>query len=109
MQLVLEKNGSPTPGDMGSATELISLIGSSAVSYAMRHFPLLTRRCGANINKRIRNLHTSIRGPHHDFSSALEEYEPGADVTAEFPSAGLGNMEMWDLRLRQRGDIFWKR
>jgi hypothetical protein len=100
MQLVLAKNGSPTPGDMGSATELISLIGSPAVSYAMHLFPFLIRRCGANIDKRIRNLHISNRGLHHDFSSALEEYEPGADVTAEFPSAGLGDMEMRGLRLR---------
>lgn len=34
-------------------------------------------------------MHTSIRELHDDFSLALEEYEPGADVTAEFPSAGL--------------------
>ena len=47
------------------------------------------RRCGANIDKRIRNLHESIRELYDDFTSALEEYEPGADVMAEFPSAGL--------------------
>jgi hypothetical protein len=69
----------------------------------MHFFPFPIRRCGANIDKRIRNLHISIRGLHHDFSFALEEYEPGADVTAEFPSAGLGNMEMRGLRLRRRG------
>ena len=105
MQLVLARNGPPTPDNMGSATELISLIGSPAVSYAIYLFHFLIRRRGANIDKRIRNLHISIRGVHHDFSSALEDYEPGANVTAGFPSAGLGNMEIRGLRLRQPGDI----
>ena len=35
MQLVLTKNGPPTPGDMGFAMELISPIRSPAVSYAI--------------------------------------------------------------------------
>ena len=89
IQLVLAKNGPPTPDDIAAAEELICLIGSPAVSNAMHLFPFLMRRCGANIDKRIRNLHESIRELYDDFTSALEEYELGADVMAEFPSAGL--------------------
>jgi hypothetical protein len=48
-------------------------------------FPFLIRRCGANIDKRIRNLHTSIQ---LDFSLALKEYKLRDDITAEFPGAG---------------------
>ncbi|KAM6491131.1 hypothetical protein JOM56_013370 [Amanita muscaria] len=89
MQLVLAKNGPPTPDDVAAANEFISLIGSPAVSDAMDLFPFLLRRCGANINKRIRNLHTSIRDEEirNDFALALKAYEPEAGIT-EFPGAG---------------------
>lgn len=68
---------------------LIFPIGSPAVSNATHLFPFLIRRYRANIDKRICNLHISIRELHYDFSLALEEYEPGGDVTAGFPSADL--------------------
>lgn len=87
MQLVLAKNGPPTPDDVAAANEFISLIG--VVSNAVDLFPFLFRRCGANIDKRIRNLHTSIRDEElrKDFTLALKAYEPEADITAEFPGA----------------------
>ncbi|KIM42396.1 hypothetical protein M413DRAFT_444814 [Hebeloma cylindrosporum] len=98
MQLVLAKNGPPTPDDIAASTELISLIGSPAISDAMDLFPFLIRRCGANIDKRIRNVHTSIQGLQTDFLLALEEYVPET-VAAEFPSAA-------DLLAEHKGDAF---
>jgi hypothetical protein len=89
MQLVLAKNGPPTPEDVAAAKELISLIGNPAVTHALDIFPFLMDRCGANINKRIHNLHTSILdGQDNYFTSALEAYHPGTNITAEFPTAG---------------------
>jgi len=90
MHLVLAKNGPPTPQDMAAATDLIFLIGSSAVTHALDIFPFLMHRCGANINKRIHNLHTSILdGQDNYFTSALEAYHPGTNITNEFPTAGV--------------------
>lgn len=46
-------------------------------------------RCGANINKRIHHLYTSILdGQNNYFTSALETYHPGTNITAEFSTAG---------------------
>ena len=89
VELVLAKNGHPTPDDIAAAEELISLIGSPAVSDAMDLFPFLMHRGGANLNKWIHNLHTSIQDGElcNDFTLALETYEP-ADITSEFPHAG---------------------
>ena len=88
MELVLAKNGHPTPDDIAAAEELISLIGSPAVSDAMDLFPFLMHRGGANLNKRIHNLHTSIQDGElcNDFTLALKAYKP-ADITTEFPHA----------------------
>jgi len=100
MQLVLAKNGPPTPDDIAAAREFISLIGSPAVLGAVDIFPFLIRQCGANINKRIHNLHTSIQDGElrNDFMLALEAY-PGGDINAEFQvrTAFLGTTEMWCL------------
>jgi hypothetical protein len=88
MQLVLAKNGPPTLNDIAAAREFISLIGSPAVLDAIDIFPFLIRRCEANINKRIHNLHASIQDGElrNDFTFALEAY-PGGDIIAEFPGA----------------------
>jgi len=88
MQLVLAKNGPPTPDDIAAAREFISLIGSPAVLDAVDTFPFLIRRCGANINKRIHSLHMSIQDGElrNDFTLALEAYQ-GGDINAEFPGA----------------------
>ena len=52
-------------------------------------FPFLIRRCGANIDKRIHNLHTSIRDTElrNDFMLAMQAYVPEADIRVEFPVA----------------------
>jgi hypothetical protein len=88
MQLVLAKNGPPTPDDIAAAREFFSLIGSPAILSAVDIFPFLIRRCVANINKRIHNLHTFIQDGElrNDFTLALEAY-PGGDINAEFPGA----------------------
>jgi hypothetical protein len=88
MQLVLAKNGHPTLDDIGAANELISLIASPNVSDAMDLFPFLIRRGGANIDKRIRNVHGSIQELRNDFKLAIAEYKASADITVEFPRAG---------------------
>jgi hypothetical protein len=49
MQLVLAKNGPPTPEDVAAAKELISLIGNPAVTHALDIFPFLMDRCGAAV------------------------------------------------------------
>jgi len=79
MQLVLAKNGPPTPDDIAAARELISLIGSPAVLDVMDIFPFLLRRCGVNINRRIHKIHTSIQDGElrNDFTLALEAYPGG--------------------------------
>ena len=89
MQLVLAKNGAPASEDIAAANELISLIGSPTVADAMDLFPFLIRRCGANIDERIHNLHTFIQGGelHNDFRWALQTYAPETDIQAEFPGA----------------------
>ena len=89
MQLVLAKNGPPTPDDIAAANKLISLIGDPTVTHSTHIFPFLIDRCGENIDKRVRNLHKSIQELQNDFTLALEEYMPEADITAEFPHAGL--------------------
>src|ERR1700733_9855391 len=75
--------------DIGAANEFISLIGSPTVTSAVHLFPFLMRRCGANINKRIHNLHTTIQSTElrSDFSSALQTYVPEANILVEFPVA----------------------
>ena len=52
-------------------------------------FPFLIRRCGANIDKWIHNLHTSIRDTElrNDFMLAMQAYVPEADIRVEFPGA----------------------
>ena len=104
VQLVLAKDGPPTLDDIAAAREFISLIESPAVLDAIDIFPFLIRRCGANINKRIHNLHTSIQDGElrNDFTLALEAYS-GGDIIAEFPTT-----EMWCLRLRLCGKILLK-
>ena len=104
VQLVLAKNGPPTLDDIAAAREFISLIESPAVLDAIDIFPFLIRRCGANINKRIHNLHTSIQDGElrNDFTLALEAYS-GGDIIAEFPTT-----EMWCVRLRLCGKILLK-
>ena len=89
IQLVLAKNGPPTHEDVTAANELISLIGSPTVADAMDLFPFLIRRCGANIDKWIHNLHTSIRDTElrNDFMLAMQAYVPEADIRVEFPVA----------------------
>ena len=89
IQLVLAKNRPPTLEDISAANKLISLIGSPTVKDAIDLFPFLLCRCGANINKRIHNLHTSIRDGQlrNDFMLALQTYAPGANIQAEFPHA----------------------
>ena len=90
VQLVLAKNGLPTSEDIAAANELISLIGSpTTVTHAGDIFPFLLRRCGANINKRIRSLHMSIQNIElrNDFQLALQTYVPMSDIQAEFPGA----------------------
>lgn len=91
IELVLAKNGPPTSEDIGAANEFISLIGSPAVTRAAHLFPFLMRRCGANIDKRIHNLHTTIQSAElrSDFASALQAYVPEADIRVEFPVANL--------------------
>ena len=51
-------------------------------------------RCGANIDKRIHNLYTSIRDTElrNDFMLAMQAYVPEADIRVEFPSADTS----WD-------------
>ncbi|KAF5374108.1 hypothetical protein D9615_008811 [Tricholomella constricta] len=90
VQLVLSKNGPPTPEDVSAANELISLIGSPSVADAIDLFPFLIRRCGVNIDKRIHNLHTSLQDGEllNDFMLALQAYTPEANIQAEFPAAG---------------------
>jgi len=90
MELVLTKNGHPTPDDIAAAEELISLIGSPTVSDAMDLFPFLIHWGGANLNKQIHNLHTSIQDGElcNNFMLALEAYKP-VDITSEFPHAGM--------------------
>jgi len=85
--LVLAKNGPPTPTDTAAANELFSLIAKPGVTNALHLFPFLIRRCGANINKRIRKLHASIQSTElrSAFASALQTYVPLADIQAEFP------------------------
>jgi hypothetical protein len=89
MQLVLAKNGPPASEDIAASNELISLIGSLTVADAMELLPFLIQRCGANIDKRIHNLHTSIQGKelHNDFRWALQTYALETDIQAEFPGA----------------------
>ena len=90
IQLVLAKNGPPTPDDISAAKELISLIGNPTIVSAMGLFPFLIRRCGENIDKRIHSLHTSIQDAElrNDFVLALQTYSPEPDIQAEFPGAG---------------------
>ena len=90
IQLVLAKNGPPTPDDISAANELISLIGNPTIVSAMGLFPFLIRRCGKNIDKRIHSLHTSIQDAElrNDFVLALQTYSPEPDIQAEFPGAG---------------------
>ena len=99
IQLVLAKNGPPTHEDVTAANELISLIASPTVAGAMDLFPFLIRRCGANIDKWIHNLHTSIRDAelHNDFMLAMQAYVPEADIRVEFPGA--------DKFLGDHGDV----
>jgi hypothetical protein len=88
MQLVLAKNGHPTPDDMGSATELISLVGRPAVSLHL--FSFLIRRCVANIDTRIHNLHISIRGLHHDFCQRWRSISWGLMLPLSFQVRAWG-------------------
>ena len=95
IQLVLAKNlGPPTPEVVSAANELISRIWSPTVVDAVDLFPFLIRRCGANIDKRIYNLHTSIRDGELRYD-ALQTYSPEPDIQAEFPGAEtlLGDYE----------------
>jgi hypothetical protein len=80
----------PTPPPPSrTANELISLIGSPTVRDATDLFSFLICRCGANIDKRIHNLHTSIRDGQlrNDFMLALQGYAPETNIQAEFPGA----------------------
>jgi hypothetical protein len=93
VELVLAKNGPPTSEDihLGAANEFTSLIGNPTVTSAVHVFPFLMRRCGANIDKRIHSLHTTIQSTEmrSDFMSALQAYVPEADIRVEFPVAKL--------------------
>jgi len=91
IELVLARNGPPTSEDIAAANEFISLIGSPTVTSAVHPFPFLMRRCGANIDQRIHNLHTTIQSTalRSDFASALDAYVPEADIRVEFPHAKL--------------------
>jgi hypothetical protein len=90
--------------DMAAATELIFLIGNLAVSDAMDLFPFLMRWCGANIDKRIHNLHilSKIESSATTFGAGGVGYEPGLMLSLSFQVRArfLGNMEMRCLRLR---------
>ena len=108
MQLVLVKNGPPIPEDVAAATELTSLIGSPMVSDAMDLFPFLMRRCGANINKRIHNLHmqssaTTSRWHWRHMNRGLI-LQPSFHLQTHF----LGNTGMQCLRLRPCGENLLK-
>ncbi|KIM42343.1 hypothetical protein M413DRAFT_27128 [Hebeloma cylindrosporum] len=102
MQLVLAKNGPPTPDDIEASQELISLIGNPDVLHAMHIFPFLLRRCGDNMNKRIRSLHQAIQDEdlRGVFALKLQTYEPSDDIAAEFPGVSGGG-----LLLRKYGDV----
>jgi hypothetical protein len=93
--------------DMAAATELIR---NPAVSDAMDLFPCLMRRCGANIDKRIHNLHilSKIESSATTFGAGGVGYEPGLTLPLSFQVRArfLGNMEMRCLRLRSRRHIF---
>lgn len=110
MQLVLAKNGPPTPDDIAAANKLISLIGDPAVTHAMDIFPFLIDRCGENIDKRVRNLHQSIQELQNDFTLALEErrrliLRPSFHMQASF----WRNTGIRYLRLRPYGEILLNR
>ena len=94
MELVLARNGLPTSEDIAAANELLSLIASPTVKHSLHLFPFLMKRCGANINKRIRKLHVSIQSTElrSDFTSALEAYVPEADVRVEFPGSTANHL-----------------
>ena len=86
IQLVLEKNRPPTPENVSAANELIYLIGTPTIEVAivdLFHYPI--RRCGANIDKQIHNLHTSTQDAEfrNDFMLALQAYSPGAGILVE--------------------------
>jgi len=89
MELVLAKNGPPSPEGVDAADELVLLIGSPTIKDALDLFPFLMRRCGANIDKRIRNLHTSIqsRELRSDFTPGLQDYVPKTIIRDEFSGA----------------------
>ena len=74
--------------------------------------PSLIRRCGANIDKRIHNLHTSIPDEklRNDLMLGMQACVPEADIQAEFPGANLflGDYGMRCLHLPLFGEILSK-
>ncbi len=86
LQLVLAKNGPLNTEDMAATDELLSLIGNPTIDTAMDIFPFLLRRCGANINKRIHKLHTSLQVIRDNFALELNTYTPIANIETEFPN-----------------------
>ncbi|KAG6848918.1 hypothetical protein H0H93_012823 [Arthromyces matolae] len=76
---------------MAAATEFISLIESPDVTNVQQVLPFLIRRCGRNIDKRINDLHTTLKDPMllEDFREALETYTPPSEFRLEFPSKTL--------------------
>jgi hypothetical protein len=87
IQLVLAKNGPPAPEDIAAADKLMSLIGNPDTHDSMDIFPFLIQRCGANMDKRILNLNTSLQEIRNDFKLTLETYIPTDDIQNEFPLA----------------------
>ncbi|KAI0340013.1 hypothetical protein BDW22DRAFT_431129 [Trametopsis cervina] len=86
VELVLAKNGQPTPADISYATKLLSTLANPATKQWDHIFPFLVARGCANINKRISALHSSISDPklRDDLMEALKSYVPGS-LNDEFP------------------------
>lgn len=89
--LVLAKNSPPTLQDEKGAQSFISILTDPATTDSLSLLPFLLSRCHANMEKRVRNLHTSIIDPTllDCFLSALETYTPLPDIDKEFPRSSI--------------------
>ena len=85
VQLVIAKNGLPTPEDKEAAKELVSLLADPSVTDQYDLFPFLHRRCLLNINKRIGTLNKSSRDTRiRDlFEQKLPSYTPTTPLGVE--------------------------
>ncbi|EKM76552.1 hypothetical protein AGABI1DRAFT_108647 [Agaricus bisporus var. burnettii JB137-S8] len=93
VEVVLAKNGTPTPEDLADAKELFVSLCNTEVRGVEDLFPLLVRRCRANVLKRIQKMLASIleTGFYDDFYSRLDQRSSAgdplspSDIEREFP------------------------